>query len=254
MVGRQLAARARAPRRRTRSSGADIVPHTTGGQRRREGADRGRPRPRRAGAKVGRGGARNVRGRVGQGIDIHRRSACSGGSSWRIGNLEAAGELPTRASRSSSFRTGYNDPTAPRLGRRYRDADRIGRAGASARLPRKHYEANARRLGSPWALAAACALPRTCLAAARATRRPRSKRSSAIPGRSSTDARIPSSAAGALLALGTVRRQAQQKRAARGGARAGARDLRRAGRSSLGGEGPSRAETDQRSRHRRQKS
>ena len=146
----------------------------------------------------------------------------------RLGNLEAAAgylrELPGRL-----LAAGMNDPTAPVWADAIETLIAARRARAGARTISSSYEVHAQRLGSPWALAARCALP-GLLAAAEGDSASPSKRSSA-PSPSWKGVRIPSSAAAPCSAW--ARAPAGAAEAGRAGsARAGARDLRGARRSS----------------------
>ena len=137
--------------------------------------------------------------------------AALGRLEFALGNNEAAGDhlrdLPDRL-----HARGINDPTVPAW------ADTIETLTALGELKRaaaylEQYESNARRLGSPWALAAA-ARCRGLLTAAQG----------ALPAAEASieralveldDDAYPFERGRALLALGSVRRRAQQKGSAR---------------------------------------
>jgi DNA-binding CsgD family transcriptional regulator len=129
-----------------------------------------------------------------------------------LGNLEAAGdylrELPARF-----LAGGVNDPTAPLFADAIETLIALGEVEV-ARSYHEQYEVNAQRLGSPWALAAAerC---RGLLAAAEgdATTAFEAFEQSLVEVESYP---YPFERGRTLLYLGVVRRQAQQKRAARG--------------------------------------
>ncbi len=126
-----------------------------------------------------------------------------------LGNLPAAGdylrELPGRL-----LASGMNDPTQPVWADAIETLVALGEL-EQARSYLEHYELNAKRLGSPVATAGA-ARCRGLLAAAEGDL---SAATEAFEASLGDAAPFPLEHARTLLCLGTVRRQAQQKKAAR---------------------------------------
>ena len=155
------------------------------------------------------------------------------------GNLEGADgylrELPERL-----LAGGMNDPTFTVWADAIETLIALGELEQAAAYLAP-YEANAARLGSPWARTRYGPLPRparscggrpgSCVLGVRAL----PGRCSAVPARARTHAPLPRH--------GTQAGAAEASRA--GGARAGARDLRGAGRAPVGGESTGRAQADQ---------
>ena len=160
-----------------------------------------------------------------------------------LGNLEAAGghlrDLPGRL-----LAGGMNDPTQPRLGGHDRDAGRARRAGARPVATSRHTRRTRSAWGARWRWRELHRC-RGLLAAAEGDV------AAAIDDFELAVAEQPSppwpfERARTLLCLGSARRQAKQKRAARESARAGACDLRGARRPAVGREGTRGAAADQR--------
>ena len=144
--------------------------------------------------------------------------------------MQAAGdylrELPERL-----MSRGIDDPTIPLWADTIETLTALGELGqAGAYLG--HYEAHAERLGNPWPIAAA-ARCRGLLAAAEGDfARAEAALEDALA--ELEGAPYPFDRGRALLALGSVRRRAQQKGPAEGGARTRPRRLRRARRRACG--------------------
>ena len=128
-----------------------------------------------------------------------------------LGNLEAAGTTCASFPDGSS-RAGYNDPTAPVWADAIETLIALGEL-EQARAYLEPYEANAERLGSPWAIAGA-ARCRGLLAAAEGDL-PAAHRGIRAIARRARGLPYPLERGRTLLCLGTVRRQAQQRKAAR---------------------------------------
>ena len=126
-----------------------------------------------------------------------------------LGNLQAAGEhlreLPGRL-----LAGGISDPAEPLWSDAIETLVALGET-EQARAYLERYEANAKRLGSPWALAAA-ARCRGLLCAAEGDL---SAAGAAFKDSLAHAAAFPLERGRALLCLGVVRRQAQEKRSAR---------------------------------------
>ena len=128
-----------------------------------------------------------------------------------LGNLEAAGgylrELPGRLARR-----GLNDPTLPVWADAIETLIALGEL-EQARAYLEPYELNARAARQPAGAGGRAALPGP---ARRRRGRPRRRRSGPSSARSPSAERVyPLERGRTLLCLGTVRRQAQQKKAAR---------------------------------------
>jgi DNA-binding CsgD family transcriptional regulator len=127
-----------------------------------------------------------------------------------IGRIEAAAEylrdLPDRL-----LRGGVNDPTLPVWADAIETLVAVGEVDLAGRYLER-YEANARRLGSPWATSAAARCQGLISAAERDFPGAFASFEEAL---AEPAARYPLEHARALLCLGAVRRQAKQKRAAR---------------------------------------
>ena len=128
-----------------------------------------------------------------------------------LGDLEGCRRATCASCRDGSWRRGLNDPTQPVWADAIETLIGLGEL-EQARAYLEPYEANAQRLGSPLALAAGAARCRGLLAAAEG----------ALPGASAAleasladAAPFPFERGRTLLCLGAVRRQAQQKKAAR---------------------------------------
>ena len=177
----------------------------------RQGARRGRSRPRRRGTRLGRGGTRLLEGTSNESLRCpHAR--CARPARAGAGQPGDRRRLPARAARTAARRRAER-PDAASVGRHDRDADRARRARAGPRLPRAvRAERAASRepagAGRRRTAAAACS-PRR-----RGSLAPRSRHSSGAR-RACRRRRGRSSAAARCSACGTVRRQAQQKKAAR---------------------------------------
>ena len=177
-----------------------------------------------------------------------RRVGVLGRLELELGNLESGRRAISASCPSGSWRAGVQRPDADRLGGCDRDArSPLGELRACACLPRDRTRPTRERLGAahgqrraPPAVVVSWPAPRAI-----------------CPGRFASFERslaeletypFPLERGRTLLCLGVVRRQAQQKRAAREALEAGARDLRGAGRAAMGGEGPGGAAADQRPR------
>ncbi len=158
------------------------------------------------------------------------------------GDLESAGvhlrDLPDQL-----LAAGLADPALPHWADVFETLVGLGELD-SARTHIESHERRAQAVGSPWA-AAVGARGRGLLAAAErdfAT----ALAALDVSLRHLDDLQLPLERARTLLCLGIVRRQAQQKRAAREALDSGARDLRGARRADVGREDAGRAPQDQR--------
>jgi DNA-binding CsgD family transcriptional regulator len=126
-----------------------------------------------------------------------------------LGNLRAAGnrlrDLPGRL-----LARGLNDPTQPVWADAIETLVALGELD-QARVYLEHYEANAQRLRSPWALAGAA----RCRGLLSAAEGKPAAATAAFDASLADAAPFPLEHARTLLCLGTVRRQAQEKKAAR---------------------------------------
>jgi DNA-binding CsgD family transcriptional regulator len=126
-----------------------------------------------------------------------------------LGNFRAAAQY-LRELPGQLLAGGWNDPTQPVWADAIETLVGLGeleQAGAYL----EQYEANAQRLGSPWALAGAA----RCRGLLSAAEGDVTAASAALEASLVKAARFPLERARTLLCLGTVRRQAQQKRPAR---------------------------------------
>ena len=159
-----------------------------------------------------------------------------------LGNLEAAGgylrELPGRL-----LAGGVNDPASPIWADAIEALASLGEL-EQARAYLEPYELNARKLGSPWAIAAA-ARCRGLLAAAQGDL------DGALEAFERALAELdrqpnPLERGRTLLCLGMVRRQAQQKKAAREALEQALAIFEELGARLWAEQGPRRAQADQR--------
>ncbi len=206
---RSLEPRARARRGGVRADGADAARARSSLGRTCEGAPRSRPRSRRAGACLGRRGSLHSRRRWATRSSSSRRSA-----SWGASSSSSAISNPPRATSASSH---GGSSQAESTTRRFRSGpDAIETLVGLGELERarsylESYEVHAERLGSPYARAGAARCRGLLLAG-------EGDLAGALAAfeRSLADAEpFPLEHARTLLCLGTVRRQAKQKRASR---------------------------------------
>ena len=172
---------------------------------------RGGPRPRRAGACVGRTGSDDGRGDVRQGVGDPQRGR-SGAARVRARRSRRGSGLRARAARRAPLE-GIQGSDGPGLGRRDRDPHRRRRARAGERpisrsTSRTRAVPEARgRLPSPRAAVASLQPPRTTWLLPFAAFERSLAELEGLP--------YPFERGRTLLCLGTVRRQAQQRKAAR---------------------------------------
>ena len=216
-------------------------PARVGGTRR--GAGRDRPRARRRSAGHGRGRRSHTHGRVSKDAFSHRHAGRSRPDRARA-RQHRSSRRATCASCRPAARGRVQRSDATPLGGRDRDA-RSPSASSSRRAHTSNTTRRTRsRLGSPLALGGCAPLPRPARGCGGRSRgRVRGVRERA---RRAAGSAWPLERARTLLSLGTVRRRAQQKRAAREALEQALAIFEELGRPVVGGEGPCGASADQR--------